>query len=131
MSEKELVEYIYICAFVCGGLVAALVPYFISHLLRPTTKITPRTLHAYECGIIPFAQSWDFRHGIAFYLYALIFLVFEVDVLYLYPVAVVFGTVAPLRGVLLFAGFIGMLSLGLVYAWRKGVFTWSRERKLY
>jgi len=131
MSEKDLVAYSYICVFAFGGLVAAILPFCISHLLRPKIKNSPRTLQTYECGNLPFGQSWDFRHGIAFYLYALIFLAFEVDILYLYPVAAAFGAVTPLRGILLFAGFIGMLALGLVYAWRKGVFTWSRERKIY
>jgi NADH-quinone oxidoreductase subunit A len=131
MSDRDLVAYSYICVFACGGVIAALVPFLISHLLRPRARISARTRDTYECGNLPFGQSWDFRHGIAFYLYALIFLAFEVDILYLYPVAAAFGTVAPLRGILLFAGFIGMLALGLVYAWRKGVFMWSRERKIY
>ena len=80
---------------------------------------------------IPFGQSWDFRHGIGFYLYALMFLAFEVDVLYLYPVAAVFHKVPAFRAVGLFVVFLGILALGLIYAWRKGVFLWTSEKKIY
>jgi len=131
MSEKDLTAYIYICLFTIAGIIAAGAPILISNLVRPRIKISSRTLQTYECGNIPFGQSWDFRHGIAFYLYALMFLVFEVDVLYLYPVAAAFHLVSCLRGIVLFVVFIGMLALGLVYAWKKGVFLWSTEKKLY
>ena len=100
-------------------------------LVRPRTKISQRTLQTYECGNIPFGQSWDFRHGIGFYLYALMFLAFEVDVLYLYPVAAVFHKVPGFRAVGLFVVFLGTLSLELIYAWRKGVLLWTSEKKIY
>ena len=99
--------------------------------MRPRTKISKATLQTYECGNIPFGQSWDFRHGIGFYRYALMFLAFEVDVLYLYPVAAVFDKVPALRGIPMFFIFLGILALGLVYAWRKGVFLWTSEKKIY
>lgn len=131
MAEKDLLGYIYICLFLFGGIIAACGPFFISHLVRPRAKVSPKSVQTYECGNIPFGQSWDFRHGIAFYLYALIFLAFEVDVLYLYPVAVAFDKVESAQGIALFVVFVGMLALGLVYAWRKGVFEWSSEKKIY
>ena len=131
MSEKILIDYMYIGLFFLSGIAAAGAPILISLLVRPRTKISQRTLQTYECGNIPYGQSWDFRHGIGFYLYALMFLAFEVDVLYLYPVAAVFHKVPALRGISMFFIFLGILALGLVYAWRKGVFLWTSERKIY
>jgi len=131
MPEKDLLDFIYMSLVAVGGLAAAGAPIVLSLLLRPKTKVSPRTLQTYECGNIPFGQSWDFRHGIAFFLYALVFLAFEVDVLYLYPVAAAFKSVSFLRGIVLFAIFLGMLGLGLVYAWKKGVFLWTTEKKIY
>lgn len=131
MNEKDLIDYMYIGLFFVGGIAAAGAPILISLLVRPRTKISQRTLQTYECGNIPYGQSWDFRHGIGFYLYALMFLAFEVDVLYLYPVAAVFDKVPALRGISMFFIFLGILALGLVYAWRKGVFLWTSEKKIY
>jgi len=131
MYDKDLIIYCAIC--VCAGLgsIAAVFPFVLARLVRPATRIHPRTLQSYECGNLPFGQSWDFRHGIAFYIYALIFLAFEVDILYLFPVALAFGDVAPVRGVLLLGGFVFMLACGLAYAWFTGVFTWTTRKKIY
>ena len=131
MSDKVLIDYMYIGLFFLCGIAVACAPILISLLVRPRTKISQPTLQTYECGNIPYGQSWDFRHGIGYYLYALMFLAFEVDVLYLYPVAAVFHKVPALRGISMFFIFIGILALGLVYAWRKGVFLWTSERKIY
>ncbi len=131
MNDKILIDYMYIGLFFLCGIAAAGAPILISLLVRPRTKISQRTLQTYECGNIPFGQSWDFRHGIGFYLYALMFLAFEVDVLYLYPVATVFHKVPAFRAVGLFVVFLGILALGLIYAWRKGVFLWTSEKKIY
>jgi NADH-quinone oxidoreductase subunit A len=65
--------------------------------------------------------------GINYYFYALLFLAFDVDVLYLFPVSVVYAN-SP--GWTLFwelAVFLGILGLAVVYFWRKGVFTWPRR----
>jgi NADH:ubiquinone oxidoreductase subunit 3 (subunit A) len=131
MNDKDLLDYMYIGLFFLGGIVAACAPIIISQLVQPRTKISERTLQTYECGNIPYGQSWDFRHGIGFYVYALMFLAFEVDVLYLFPVATVFHKVPALRAIGLFVVFIGILALGLVYAWRKGAFLWTSEKKIY
>jgi len=131
MNDKIPIDYMYIGLFFLCGIAAAGAPILISLLVRSRTKISQRTLQTYECGNIPFGQSWDFRHGIGFYLYALMFLAFEVDVLYLYPVAAVFHKVPGFRAVGLFVVFLGILSLGLIYAWCKGVFTWTSEKKIY
>ena len=57
------------------------------------------------------------------------FLAFDVDVLYLFPVATAFDKVSAVRGISELLIFVGILSLAIVYAWVKGVFTWPKRRK--
>lgn len=129
MESTLALDYIYVMFFILGGFIAAFLPFVIAWMLRPATVVTPRTHQTYECGIEPFNQMWDYRFGISYYLYALIFLAFDVDVLYLFPVATVFNAVPGMRGAVEFSIFIGILSLAVVYAWAKGVFTWEKRKQ--
>jgi NADH-quinone oxidoreductase subunit A len=77
----------------------------------------------------PIGSAW-IRFGIIYYLYALIFLAFDVDVLFLFPVAVAYNSPEfAWRDFVEVFIFVGILSLAIVYAWVKGVFKW--ERKTY
>jgi NADH-quinone oxidoreductase subunit A len=78
---------------------------------------------AYECGELPIGEPW-MRFRIAYYIFAIIFVVFDVETVFLYPWAVVFRQLG-LYGIVQMAVFIGILVLGLAYAWRKGVLKWS------
>jgi NADH-quinone oxidoreductase subunit A len=128
MSSVLAIDYMYVMFFILGGLLTAFLPFIIAWLIRPKTVVTSRSHQTYECGIEPFNQMWDYRFGISYYLYALIFLAFDVDVLYLFPVATVFDRVSAVRGVSEFFIFIGILSLAVIYAWTKGVFTWEKKK---
>jgi NADH-quinone oxidoreductase subunit A len=128
MTESVLINYIYILLFLFAGFVAALAPFVISHLVRPRGIDYRKTMQAYECGIDPFCSTREYRYGISFYVYAVIFLAFDVDVLYLFPVSAAFNTVSAMRGIVEIFIFIGVLSLAIVYAWAKGVFTWQKKR---
>jgi NADH-quinone oxidoreductase subunit A len=76
----------------------------------------------YESGIDTFGDTWG-RFGISFYIYALLFVAFDVEVVFLYLWAIVFRSL--LMGGLVSMGiFVIVLMLGLGYAWRKGVLTW-------
>ena len=80
----------------------------------------------YECGIVPHGHP-RVRFGINYYFYALLFLAFDVDVLYLFPVA---ASYLQSEGWLVFwelLVFVGILGLAVVYFWRKGVFNWPRK----
>ena len=131
MTERCLTEYMYIILFMAGGCLAVFIPFIISYYIRPRTIEYVKSFEAYECGVEPFNQIWDYRFGISYYLYALIFLAFDVDVLYLFPVATVYNTdiISKVRGISEFFIFIGILSLAIIYAWVKGVFTWERKIK--
>ncbi len=129
MTESNLLDFMYIVLFMAGGSVVIFVPFLISYYLRPKIIEYKKSFQPYECGVDPFNQMWDYRFGISYYLYALIFLAFDVDVLYLFPVATVYNTdiVSKTRGISEFFIFIGILSLAIIYAWVKGVFKWERK----
>ncbi|MGM0419142.1 MAG: NADH-quinone oxidoreductase subunit A [Thermodesulfobacteriota bacterium] len=128
MADDLLIQYFYIISFLVGGFVSAFAPFIIAYLVAPKRLDSSRTLEIYECGMKPYGQMWNFKYGAAYYLYALIFLAFDVDVLYLFPAAAAFDTVGAWRGIFELFLFIGILSLAIVYAWVKGVFKWERKR---
>lgn len=137
--ELQFTELLYrdsilwIAAFTLGGLAFAFVPIIIVYLLMPlkNRQISNKGSQHIECGMDPIGDSW-IRYGIVFYLYALMFLAFDVDVLFLFPVAVAYngeGFSSSYRDFIEVFLFVGILSLAIVYAWVKGVFKW--ERKTY
>lgn len=95
-----------------------------NRLLRPTAP-TREKLLTYECGVDPVGEGWAQTH-LRFYMYAYLFVVFAVDAVYLFPWATVFA--APGYGVVTLVEmgvFLGFLSVGILYAWRKGVLRWA------
>nr|WP_320049468.1 NADH-quinone oxidoreductase subunit A [uncultured Desulfuromonas sp.] len=127
MAEQYLVDYVYVLVFLIAGIACGLGPLVISRLLAPR-MLYRKTLEPYECGMDPYGSAWNIRFDIAYYLYALIFLAFDVDVLYLFPVATAFDKVSAVRGITELIIFVGILSLAVVYAWVKGVFTWPKRK---
>ncbi|MBN2645603.1 MAG: NADH-quinone oxidoreductase subunit A [Desulfuromonadaceae bacterium] len=127
MAEQYLVDYVYVLVFLVVGIACGLGPLVISRLIAPRI-LYRKTLDPYECGMDPYGSAWNIRFDIAYYLYALIFLAFDVDVLYLFPVATAFDKVSAVRGISELVIFVGILSLAIIYAWVKGVFTWPRRR---
>jgi len=94
-----------------------------------TWQIVNDTDQFIECGMQPIGDSW-IRYGVVFYLYALIFLAFHVEVLFLFPVALAYNDdMFVIRDFFEIILFVGILSLAVVYAWIKEVFKW--ERKTY
>ena len=102
--------------FVAGGLVTA-------WLVHPK-RWYPNKLTSYECGEEPIGNSWV-KFNIRFYVIALIFLIFDVEIVFLFPWAVVFrklGTFAFMEMLV----FLGILMVGYVYVWVKGDLDWER-----
>src|SRR5678815_5901784 len=91
-------DLIYVSAFCLGGLVFALGPIVLVHLIsaRKTRNYANKTSQAVECGMDPIGDAW-IRYSAVYYLYALIFVAFAVDVLFLIPVALVYNRVFPIR----------------------------------
>ncbi len=77
----------------------------------------------YECGMEPSGDSWiQFR--VQYYVYALLFVVFDVEVVFIYPWALIWKQLG-LFAFIEMALFLAILGVGLVYAWRKGVLEWE------
>ena len=131
MDDALFGDLIYIFAFCLGGLVFAAGPFVVVHLLaaRKTRNVSNKTQQAIECGIDPIGDAW-IRYSAVYYLYALVFVAFAVDVLFLIPVAVVYNREFPIRDFVELLIFVGILSLVIVYAWKKGVFEWKRRKTI-
>lgn len=128
---------LWITAFTLGGLAFALGPIAIVYLMMPrgTRQFENKNSQAIECGMEPIGDSWV-RYNSVFFLYALIFLAFDVDVLFLFPVALAYDSKELLDMGIVYRDFVevvifvGILSLAIVYAWIKGVFKWERRTYL-
>ncbi len=93
-----------------------------NRLLRPTHS-TPEKLLTYECGVDPVGEGWAQSH-VRYYVYVYLYVIFAVDAVFLFPWATVFEGLGWVS-VAEMGVFIGFIAVGLVYAWRKGVLTWT------
>jgi NADH-quinone oxidoreductase subunit A len=130
MDTAALVDLVYVMTFFLGGLALALAPPILAHLLAPgrTRAVEDRTLQPIECGVETIGDTW-IRLGVVYYLYALIFVAFAVDILFLFPVALIYNEHGGWLDLLEVLIFVGILALVIVYAWVKGVFTWKSRTK--
>src|SRR5688572_15027156 len=118
--------YQFLLVFVAVALVFALTPLILARLwfkkFSPL-KPGPDKNAIYECGLAPRTEApLQFRSQ--YYIYAIIFLIFDVETLFLLPFAVAF-TEIPVGAFLAMAVFILLLAEGLVWAWLKGLLTWK------
>ncbi len=107
------------CAFVLGGLVFADV---LNALLLKGRKRAASKFDTYESGEIPLGSAWV-QYPLAFYIFAHLFVAFDVDIVFILSWAVIFQQLGWF-GFVEIVFFIAVLALGLVYAWRKGVIRW-------
>ena len=111
-----LVTIIVVGVLLVGAMLAG------NRMLRPS-HATPEKLLTYECGVDPVGEGWAQTH-VRYYVYAYLYVVFAVDAVFLFPWATVFAALGWVSvgemGV-----FIGFLAVGLIYAWRQGVLTWT------
>ncbi len=117
MSNSALFMVVLVTAIFL--VVAALV---IARLLAPKSN-NPVKGEPYECGIPTRGTSWT-QFKIGYYLYAILFLVFDVETVMLFPWATIMRELG-MYGLVCMAFFFVILILGLVYAWRKGVLEWK------
>ena len=100
----------------------------ISILLGKSAKRTPMKDTAYECGMLPQGGAQP-RFSVKFYLVAMLFILFDIEVVFLYPWAVNFTHMLKTHGSTIFwsmAGFLSLVTVGYVYAIRKGVLDWKQ-----
>jgi NADH:ubiquinone oxidoreductase subunit 3 (subunit A) len=116
-----LTDWLYIGLFFVIAMLLPAAAITIAGILAPK-KPNPIKNTTYECGIETVGETW-IQFKVQYYIYALVFLVFDVETVFLYPWAVAFGQLtlfAVLEGIL----FILILVSGLIYAWRKGALQW-------
>ena len=105
---------------VAAGLAAAML--VLSALLGPR-KPSPQKLLPYECGIIPVEDARK-SVWVRFYLIAMLFILFDMEIVFMYPWAVVYRQLS-LFGLAEMAVFVGILVVGYLYAWKKGALEWD------
>ncbi len=117
-----LSDYNFIGVFVVVAILFPFVALGIAWLLRPK-KPNPVKASTYECGLETIGETWV-RFRAQDYIYALVFVVFDIEAVFLFPWAMAYdqlGLWALAEAVL----FLGILIVGLVYAWRKGALRWQ------
>ena len=110
---------------VCIGFLA--VNFLLWKLIRPS-RYSEEKLTTYECGENPVGSAW-IQFNIRFYVFALIFIIFDVEAVFLLPWAVVFKRLGQEQGLLPYVEglvFIAILVVALAYVWRKGDLEWVR-----
>ncbi len=115
-------DYLFIGVFFVLAIIFPAAPVLLAWVLRPK-KPNPLKNETYECGIETVGDTWV-QFKVQYYLFALVFVVFDVEALFLLPWAVAYNAMS-LYMVLEMVLFILILAGGLVYAWQKGVLEWQ------
>ena len=110
------------------GIILVAAPLFIQWLIAPSNK-TKEKLETYECGEEAEGSAW-LQFNIRFYVIALIFLIFDVEVVFLFPWAVVFKELG-LLALIEMGIFLMILVVGLAYVWVKSDLDWVKRRVRY
>ena len=117
-----LSRYIFIGILFLFAIGFALAPLLVVALLGPR-KPSRSKGQTYECGVLTLGETWV-RFRIQYYIYALLFVVFDIETVFLYPWAVSYGVVGWFALVEMTV-FLILLAVGLGYAWARGVLQWS------
>ena len=116
-----LVQYAAVGLLFIGAVFFACAALIVSRLLQPHNPYTQKNI-TYECGMLPLGDAWV-RFKPSYFVTGLIFLLFDVETMFLLPWALCF-TKMGLAALLEMFVFIGILSAGLVYAWKEGALQW-------
>ena len=108
--------------FIILGVVFVIVTLMIARLIRPH-RPSDAKLASYECGEQPVGSAW-IQYNPRFYIFALLFVIFDVEVIFLFPWAVAYKSLGVFALVEMLI-FIGILLIGLIWAWKKGVLKWA------
>jgi NADH-quinone oxidoreductase subunit A len=124
-----LKSYLPILVFAVLGLTVGGVFMMLNHLLGPKrlnreTQVGKRQLEAYESGI-PVEPAKNLRFGVSFYLIAMLFILFDIEVVFLYPVGVILHGADSVFVLGELITFVVLLMVAFVYVWRKGALNWK------
>jgi NADH-quinone oxidoreductase subunit A len=115
-------SYVLVAIFIALGIFLPIAALTLGRLLRPN-KPTEEKQGTYERGNDPTTES-HVRFNIRYYLFALMFVIFDVETVFLYPWAVAYGQLG-LFALIEMLIFVSLLVIGLIYAWKKKVLQWS------
>lgn len=117
-------KWLFVGLLIVVAVALPILPLVVARILAPR-KPNPVKLESYECGMETVGDTWV-QFKVQYYIYALVFLVFDVEIIFLYPWAASFEEVsaAGLFGLVAGVLFIFLLGDGLLYAWRKGTLEW-------
>lgn len=115
-------NYLFIGIFFLIAIVFPLLPIILAKIVAPN-KPNPIKSASYECGVESKGDSW-IQFKAQYYIYALIFVIFDIEVIFIYPWAVAYNQLG-LFALVEMVIFLTILALGLVYAWRKKVLEWK------
>jgi NADH-quinone oxidoreductase subunit A len=124
-----LKSYLPILVFAVLGLTVGGVFMMLNHLIGPKrlnreTQVGKRQLEAYESGI-PVEPAKNLRFGVSFYLIAMLFILFDIEVVFLYPVGVILNGADSVFVLGELITFVVLLMVAFVYVWRKGALNWK------
>jgi len=122
MNGSYFFNYLFLGIFVAAAFLFAVLPLVISRCIAPHKPSESKNA-TYECGLESRGESW-IQFKVQYYIFALIFVIFHVETVFIYPWAVAFkslgGEAFAAMGI-----FIGVLFLGLVYEWQKKTLEWE------
>ncbi len=114
--------YAVIAVLFIGSIVFTSIAIILSRVFQPR-KQSPQKKETYECGFKTIDTAW-FNYRSSYFIYAIVFLIFEVEVVFLYPWAVMFqelGLIAIIEMVIFFT----ILIVAFIFAWKEGAFKWN------
>ncbi|MBI3322242.1 MAG: NADH-quinone oxidoreductase subunit A [Candidatus Omnitrophica bacterium] len=120
---KYELNYLFLGLFFLAAMVVPLLPVVLARFIAPKRPGRVKN-QPYECGVHPEGDVWvQFR--MPYYIFAILFVIFDVEALFLFPWAVVFRS-AGIAGLAAMGVFLGVLAVGLVYAWQEGALEWEQ-----
>ena len=122
MDSSYSQQYLFIGLLTAVAIVLGVAPLILARFVAPK-KPGKSKQDPYECGLESQGEPWvQFR--VQYYIYALLFVIFDVEVVFIYPWALVWKGLGPVVFVEMIL-FLAILAVGLVYAWKKGVLEWE------
>jgi len=125
IMEQDLYSYVPVLILIFIAISFAFANLLISHLIG-RRKSDPEKLSPYECGVPPISSA-RLRFSIRFYLIAMLFIIFDIETVFLYPWAVVFKDLKPLGSFIFIEMFVFIIVLliGFIYVWKRRAFEWE------
>ncbi|MFH0926122.1 MAG: NADH-quinone oxidoreductase subunit A [bacterium] len=121
MINNFISQYSYVLVFAIVGFLYVVLVLSVSRIISPFHPSKEKS-YPYECGLVPMGEPWG-QLNIRYYVFALLFVLFDVETVFMYPWAVIFKKIG-WNAFWSMLTFIAIIAFGLVYAWKKGVLEW-------